>query len=136
MELTDFIKARLDEDEAIARSAGGKVQGGHCWRQVDAGRSPGLIGDELGNVVVYDEGMPICEQAEHIARHDPARALREVAAKRKILWDHTPKTTGRRTACSRCHYGNVLGANWPCLTMTSLAGIWSDHPDFHPQWTP
>lgn len=131
MELAEFVKARLDEDAAAANAGARRV--GMPWRaEPQPGTPGGLVIDELG--LVGSTGGRYA--ADHIARHDPARALREVAAKRKILWDHTPQERGRRAVCSRCHYGNVLGANWPCLTMTSLAGIWSDHPDFRAEWTP
>jgi hypothetical protein len=41
------------------------------------------IGDQT--VLVYGEGKQSSEQAEHIALHDPARVLREVEAKRRIV---------------------------------------------------
>jgi hypothetical protein len=39
-------------------------------------------------IVVYAEGYPTFAQAQHIARHDPARILREVEAKQRIYSDH------------------------------------------------
>ena len=74
--LIDFIEARLAEDESAAQAAGGDT-----W-QIDSGSW--LVSNSHGPVV-YDEGKPSEEQADHIARHDPARVLREVAAKRAIL---------------------------------------------------
>jgi hypothetical protein len=133
--LAVFVAARLDETERSAKAAQLRHPG--PWDIADNTDSP-----LPGAVTLYDaqdDSVGVIRgsyAADHIARHDPARVLREVAAKRRILWDHTPKITGRRTACSRCHYGNILGANWPCLTMTSLAAAWSDHSDYDERWKP
>ncbi|MFF2077175.1 DUF6221 family protein [Kitasatospora sp. NPDC058162] len=63
--------------------------------------------------------------ATHIARHDPARVLREVAAKRRILARHAPGPAG---ACR--HDRN----RWPCADVRDLLPPYADHPDFHPRW--
>src|SRR5690606_10817173 len=78
--ITEFITARLGEDEQQALSA-----------------SPGPwhLNAEHDEVIAID-GIEVCtahalsnnqlrNTARHIARHDPARVLREVAAKRKIV---------------------------------------------------
>jgi len=108
MNLTDFLEQRLAEDEAIARAAiraqedssGTPVLGDHAvWTAEDQGgvsggsvSSGGVMErwdggeDEVGAyTVVYAEGYPTYAQAVHIARHDPARVMREVEAKRAIL---------------------------------------------------
>jgi hypothetical protein len=83
-ELVEFLRARLDEDECVARAA---AQEGASW--VSDVRYGSVIAEDASDLavfpVVYDEGRPLSEQAEHIARHDPARALREVAAKRALI---------------------------------------------------
>jgi hypothetical protein len=72
---------------------------------------------------------------DHIARHDPARALREVAAKRAIVeayrqsrdilmdnretWDLVRAAVGAQR-----------------VTVTRLAAVWSDHPDYRAEWRP
>lgn len=57
-DLVTWLRAHLDEDERVANAAGG------CdWSNIIADR---------------DENI-------HIARHDPARVLAEVEAKRRIL---------------------------------------------------
>lgn len=55
--------------------------------------------------------------AGHIARHDPARVLREVEAKRRILALHEE-------------------LNEPHLyeAVQHLAAVWSDHPGYRPEW--
>jgi|HubBroStandDraft_4_1064222.scaffolds.fasta_scaffold586039_2 hypothetical protein len=112
MTLTDFLIARLDEDEAAAKA----------WLPF---------------------GNPDAAQREHIARHDPARVLREVDAKRKILAEHCdtvgsvwiPGHGHDNKFCARCvdsdrdgdYYAEEPG---PCLTLRALAAVWSGHPDY------
>jgi hypothetical protein len=78
-DLVEFLRAALDEDERVARVA---TPG--PWR-LDAGlRLPEQID------VVSVDYFTVCEDLEdtdaaHIARHDPARVLAEVAAKRGLL---------------------------------------------------
>ena len=109
MDLTTFLAARLDEDEAAAIA----------W------------------VTVFSN--PTAAQREHIARNDPARVLREVAAKRAILAAHKHRFEGHGDAfgCDTCHwdrdYGMPLGVEW-CTTLRALAAVHSDHPDYDPSW--
>jgi hypothetical protein len=71
--LAEFYAARLDEDEAVAAMADGRPEF-----------------DGTGIVIQRNQGgnrsvvMP-SHVATHIARHDPARVLREVEAGRKLL---------------------------------------------------
>ena len=85
--LVAFLEARLDEDEAIAKAAG---EPGGQFSRSGAGFAPewkddrGAVSSSAGQVV-FDEGNPSEAQSAHIARHDPARVLREVEAKRAIV---------------------------------------------------
>jgi hypothetical protein len=109
----EFLAARLDEDEAAAR----ELLRGHPgpWRVGLASD----VRDSAGEVVVADEchwsPMP------HIARHDPARVLREVEAKREIL-----------TAYIKAEADGHRGNGWIALrfAVEALATAWSDHVDY------
>jgi len=120
-----FLRARLDEDEATAKAA---TPGPWCWEATgdkDSSWAAGLVQDEDGNPLTGEiakgEGVIIdgvCESIDgnpadgaHIARHDPARVLREVAVWRRILLDYstapldatyggTERETGFRLALS------------------------------------
>jgi hypothetical protein len=70
--------------------------------------------------------------------------LREVAAKRAILGEHAPnypttypKLSGQPT-CGVCHAGGFDWEPewWPCITVRTLAAVYSDHPDYRPEWKP
>lgn len=139
--LIKFTNDRLDEDEAVAQTAGGPAPQGR-WEQVDPERRPGRIDCDSGCVVTYDEGSPDEGQAEHIARHDPARVLREIEAKRRIVDDYRITasaidmitgpdidTTGYKEMCA--------GRDALRASVLALAAIWNTHPDYphdpHPE---
>lgn len=153
-ELLAFLNARLDEDEAIARVATAGVREWDDdalsvlsdWRRCEyfclfapdskssrgTPRQPGhehRYTDELTvRAVGYDD--PYVEVAEadaiHIARFQPARVLREVAAKRAILAEHYP--------VDPCDAHDSALRTVVCGTVAALAAIYSDHPDFDPSW--
>jgi hypothetical protein len=79
-DLVQWLTAQLDEDERIARGAGGD-----SWRRQDHPSDTVAIYDSKGEPVVYDEGWPTEEQAEFVAEWNPARVLREIDSKRRTL---------------------------------------------------
>ena len=98
----------------------------------------------LASLLGRDESDPI---VHHIARHDPARALREVAAKRAILAAHGPDPIDKfggiaKPRCLVCLAGRDgyeelwVADSWPCLTLRLLAAVYSDHPDYQQEWAP
>jgi hypothetical protein len=122
-DLTAFLNARLDEDEAA-------VKGPPAWKLEHWSAVRYKTGVESGREWRVD-AEPRCivdavakEDAEHIARHDPARVLREVAAKRVIMR----------------YYGSPVGfpgeEGVPGTAMRALAAVYSDHPDYRQEWTP
>jgi hypothetical protein len=70
------------------------------------------------------------ELCAHIARHDPARVLREVAAKRAILARYEERPA---------NLGDSLQQGQECMgllyAMEALAAVYSDHPDYDPEWS-
>jgi hypothetical protein len=128
-DLIAFLSARLDEDEAAAKLA---AREGGTWTQDDPERHPGSI-SSLGGQVVYDEGSPDEYQAPHIARHDPARVLREVEAMRAILAE-----AGRiaQSASMYPNQGNAAALIAMQTVLKILATGNSGHPDYRPEWKP
>jgi len=90
--LADWLRACLDDDEACAAAASPGP-----WRP-NAERDEVLAVDDI---TVCDgfalSGRQLRATVEHIARHDPARVLVEVAAKRRIV-DDAPHATLRLLA--------------------------------------
>ena len=116
-DLISFLNARLDEDEAIAQSAA-KRMGSPDWRQAatDDGRDTVVMGErEVGLHSLL---------GTHIARHDPARILREIEADRSLL------AKLRQVE----EFGERLRIDTEILILRQViairAAIWSDHPDY------
>lgn len=127
--LTEFLRARLDEDEQIAREAdqrkGGSVIGwsyfdfdfgdAYTWRSY----GPFRHGDEPGE---NSTGLP-------------TRVLAEIAAKRQVLDD------AYQAGETEAQLADRQGLEMPVLEETaggrilrSLAAVYEAHPDFDPNW--
>lgn len=131
-DLTAFITARLDEDEAMANAVANAAarsvwtsSGAHVFAAAKPGRP------EVPITGYLPDGM-----ADHIARHDPARVLREVAARRRTLERHRNCGHGVGYCDDGGHgwYDDARGAL--CNEKLDLAAAWSDHPDYREEWKP
>lgn len=119
------LRAAIDETERMARAAMEPANDDGVWKRGglshDSARVAGL------GIVIYDEGGHDMDQAEHIARHDPASVLRRCAADRKILELHPSAQeeigwTEEITICYTCRYDNGLDSySFPCPTIVALA---------------
>jgi Family of unknown function (DUF6221) len=149
--LVDRLRAALDEDERMAKAAlfhprtwdetvGDNVIIGEDdgqWKAdgreiVSANQFRAAADDYQDAIHIYDEGGHTEEQAEHIARHDPARVLRQVAAMRKILDEHDFQLKIDSTMHGKellCFCPGCGGRDWefesvgyqPCPTIRALA---------------
>jgi hypothetical protein len=138
-DLVAFIAARLDEDEAVTNAGARRV--GMPWHaEAQPGTPGGLVTDELG--LVGSTGGRYA--ADHIARYDPARVLREVAAKRRVLERHRPvggTASWRAQACAGCGTEGycddpVTEKMSDCPELRDMAAIWDGHPDYRQEWKP
>ena len=142
-DLVTWLRAQIDEDERVAHAVADHRQrrGELRWTQTDPDRTPGLIGDECGNVVTYDEGRPNEWQAAHIVRHDPYRVLRQVERDRRILDRHAsydfpynPEDgPGEYSWTGRCDYCHDP---WPCPDLRDVAAPYADRPGYRDEWKP
>lgn len=155
--LLQFLRARLDEDEEIARAATWDEHSG-VWtaRPPQARHERYTVVDYLddGVVVVTPENADTEGVGEHIARHDPARILREVTAKRgtielhglvyrNVTWlEGGAETTAELPVCGHCvprhsaYRDRDDVPEGPCTTLRLLAYAYADHPDYRPRWDP
>ncbi|MDV8005031.1 DUF6221 family protein [Rhodococcus sp. IEGM 1318] len=134
MTIVEFLEARLDEDEEVARDAAGwdssgSVRDEGLWRR-DGVNS---VIDGARRMVVYGDGSaPDDSRAEHIVRHDPARVLRELAAKRAIIAEYVNECwvqdQGHRTAWTE----GGQAARETALRL--FASTYSDHPEYQAEW--
>ena len=117
-DLVRWLVKQLDEDERNARAAtlGPWVQSGvgdYGWT-VDFGRSG--AGVETAD---SDQGLA---DADFIAAHNPARVLREIAAKRRII--------------DECAWGGPDHADVYEAVLRRLALPYADRPGYVEDWRP
>jgi hypothetical protein len=138
-----FATARLDEDEAALRAVEDNSEP-WCgqWAPDEANFALRTRnGWSLARAVTVEEGFPPGVLA-HIVRHDPARALREVEAKRAILAEHRWDDMGWCTRCqtplpdAREDEEKFAPVDWPCPTVRITFAVYSDHPDYQQEWKP
>ncbi|WP_406461155.1 DUF6221 family protein [Streptomyces sp. NBC_01622] len=126
-DLVAFLKARLDEDADLAR---------RCDR---AGFSPAWTAH--GAAVDFGRGDLSSFHtaiARHVALYDPARVLREVEAKQRVLNRYTLSPADgdpERPWDDRddCQFDGDL---WPCDDLLDLALPYQEHPDFPERYKP
>lgn len=118
-DLVQFLRARLDEDQALARKAAGRKQGGESWTFGDVSVRAG-DGSLVLRHTWADEGA-------HIVHHDPARVLRDVEAKRQLLDVYLLEAAGADEQINdEWRAGSTLAYDLLCI----MALAYSDHPDY------
>ncbi|MFF1416541.1 DUF6221 family protein [Streptomyces sp. NPDC058280] len=138
-DLVEFLRARYDEDAEAARKAAEGHGGTPAWRpevlaDPDYPAQPVLhIGDRTILAGLPGDEDPFrADELVHIARHDPARILREIDAKRRAL-DHYEEFRGFAkggTAPFRLAAGAVA------MQIQIMALPYGDHPDYREDWRP
>lgn len=154
-----FINARLDEDEAVAKALVVPAHDKHMphpelseWSydgdEVFYTPTPEMLEQKYysrWNVTQDGEGLlPSVDEDEgaHIARHDPARVLRQVAALRVVV-EHSLQsmaTVDGEWGC--CHSAEEI-AKGNCLYekpdkdegIRAIASIWSGHETYRQEWS-
>lgn len=132
MDLASFLRARLDEDEQAARECGGVPWVAPIPQSIHV--DPRVIADNklafghLGHVatVVHDHDR------QHIVRHDPARVLAEVGAKRRIVKAFESNNN------YELYGGCGDDCEWGALdyALKALALPYADHADYREEWKP
>lgn len=137
-DLVRWLGEQLDEDEAKARAAGGEAwQWEHGYGDMCNDRTcpyGELATDEA--VIMQVHGFDVQQDdrqvADHIARHDPARVLREIDAKRKIIAAYAQVAANDVNEVEYAHgYANALGD-----AVRLLALPYADRPDYRAEWAP
>lgn len=137
MDLVEFLRARLAQDERIARACSGAPwsasPSGTVHLDPAGGRGGAAAGAEpsgAGFVASAENGA----YAEYIARYDPARALREVAARRQIIDDYDKGAwvleQGQRTEAAEAAHAARLAV------LRLLALPYAHHPEYREIWRP
>jgi hypothetical protein len=126
-ELIAFVEARLDEDEAAAKT----------WRHPEWERRGHAVWMRLGNDrrLAAECPLPMGPEpspAEHIARHDPARVLRRVEGARRML----------SRLCAALATDPIEGGLRSARVMALYAAVcayayeYDDYPGYRQEWKP
>jgi hypothetical protein len=142
--LTEFLAVRLDEAERGAKATARRygpawsASGGSLYDESNPSVHPGPFATGVWGDL--DD-----EVAEHIVRHDPARALAEVEAKRQILdmcaevIAAHPDADDWPAARARAGVLRAVGGDHMSLAEDVIAALalpYADHPDYQPEWRP
>jgi hypothetical protein len=163
--LVAWLRQQLDEDERWAKTADEgpwkvgvtsgmayangqwaygsdtvRYEGGEVWPQRRKIRGSHVSGQKCLIATMEDCGLSSREaNAEHIARHDPARVLREVEAKRRIIDEFVIA----RAKFKRVIPGNDFEAGERAarfhsmhLAVRLLALPYSGRPGYREEWKP
>jgi Family of unknown function (DUF6221) len=145
-DLLEFLNARIGEDEAAAVQAtpgpwefeGDDPADDELYTVHD-----GAGGDLTGQTVAWTRHRQVAN-GQHIARHDPARVLRDVAFRRKLIGFALRNAASIDGEWGDCHDAADIAAGL-CSghgdaaardILGLLAAIWCDHPDYRPEWEP
>lgn len=132
-DLIAFLRARLDEDADLTLAASPGP-----WH-------PDEEHDEVHAVddIVVAEGFALSGRqlratVDHIARHDPARVLAEVEAKRRVIaqWEDVRAQARNQVSVDNFQAARIeQGALSDVLRL--LGACYADrHPDYKPEWRP
>lgn len=146
--ITDFLLARIAEDEqaasaattgpwSVAVRADGTPYGITQLDGYDDVVAPGDV-----NCMSYCYGGSSTVEIsdpdwKHIAHFNPARMLAECKTKRAIVQWHAPVTlSGYLPSCQGCSEdcGREGAPYYPCRNVRQLADVYASHPDYDPAW--
>ncbi|MEU6437460.1 DUF6221 family protein [Streptomyces albidoflavus] len=147
-DLIAFLRARLREDEAAAVAP-------ETWSAFEENESTGTRRVDVDHSFERVVACTLAWRGVHVARHDPARVLREIDAKRRLLELHAivhrdaywldedgEEGTDEVPVCGHCiprnsylpHHAAL--PQGPCTTVLLLALPYADHPDYRAEWRP
>ncbi|MBO1330854.1 DUF6221 family protein [Streptomyces sp. VRA16 Mangrove soil] len=137
--LVKWLGAQFDEDERIARAVSERLSddqwdGAGDDREGERARAsrPAPHGASR------ERASAAQDLATFVAAFDPARVLREVDAKRRVLGRHllSPAEGDPErpwSAADACQYD---GEPWPCPDLLDLALPYEDRPGYREEWRP
>jgi hypothetical protein len=116
--LVEFNKARLAEDERRAYESGEARIAWLTYRD-DAGQMRyTTVAAQTGDEAWVADGRELAPPSSALVFYDPARALREIEARRRII----------------AEYEENPDEPWPLFPLLEMAAVYDDHPDYKPEW--
>lgn len=145
-DLVEFLKARLDEDEQVARNAAlavgthgfgdERVEHGKRWVSSyhDVHRRRLAVGEKEVKIAEC-RAFGASVVAVHIARHDPQRVLREVERGRSLITRYERAVEFGGRSPSGFVRGQDDGYIQGCLdAIKDTAAVHRDHSDYKEEW--
>lgn len=121
-DLVAFLKSCVDEDERVAKAATSGP-----WSAVESYPDAWVINGPTYNIASEGRDGDISSgDSAHIARHDPARVLAEVAAKRRIIDEYERSRSGPPTE-------DELGLG---RAVRLLASVYRGRSGWRSEWAP
>lgn len=120
--IVEFLNARLDEDERLAKAAAPGIWQADIEETADDQEYVVLA---WAKVSVSHGDLYGHANAQHIARHDRERVLREVTAKRDLVAQIVKLDSWTDDYGFHREYRKALIA---------LATVYADHPDYRTDW--
>src|SRR4051812_2962345 len=128
--LTEFLLARIAEDEAVAERRNLK-RFVHLASHPDPDMLVVTVGRGEAKTVTKDEFRDrFTEPAE-----PNRRLLAECAAKHLIVDTH-PQEVRKPIVDMYDDWCGTCRTPWPCETLRALAAVYSDHEDYREEWKP
>ena len=126
MTVTEFLNARISEDEAVAR----RGEGATIFKDADFGDVDFRSGSDESILRVSQRHLVEMHRSslamlEGMARWLPARVLAECAAKRSLV--------GLLQSDSRDPH-NAMRREWADEILRAFATVYAEHPDYDVTW--
>jgi len=124
----EYLLARYAEEEGAARFCAAGF--GARWHIVENGQT--MIADETGSEVIHYDGARNLFDVDHIAYHDPAYVIADIAAKRRIV-----ERLAEVISESAAHYEgpDYYGGITACeLVIDALLSVYADRDDYPEEW--
>jgi hypothetical protein len=134
-DLINFLRARLDDDAAMARSAGAEPwsamteetpDGENIYYTVETRKPPRALVESLAT------GPSAQARIDHMGRHHPARVLREVEAKRELLSRYEAMEAGVLVVTGL----ESIVSEYRRVILPQLALPYADRPGYREEWRP
>lgn len=143
-DFASWLRAQLDADEATARAV---EDNSAPWDGQWKADGPDCLRTYNDWVLFYGHTHPLAPGlVNHVARHDPARVLADIAAKRRAIGNHQADGNGCCRTCAHWtsdwvdgHKVDRLayeGVRAPCLTLRLLGLAYADRAGYDESWRP
>jgi Family of unknown function (DUF6221) len=142
VDIVEFLTARYDEEAASARRAAAVARGAEWASDIESAPGSCFLGSEgVRSFAQVGVSFGAHSIAEHIAVHDPARVLADIAMRQRLV-EAYPKLEQRLAEIRKndpatysydhAKYAGLREAAQAVLLQ--FASLYAEHPDYDPAW--